>query len=413
MEEHTGGAGPGEGKLRVLHICNWYPSVLNPAEGPFIERHVKALSAHCHNEAWHIGVQPARGPWRYTRKSLRADRTFAAEVRTHRWLLIEWATWLLVAWAWATRRKRGPFDVVVLHIAYPLGTRLRSLEKMFGVPVVLAEQWSAYHYSFHANGKGLRRIRDIFGHGAPLTCVSHSLLKDIEAFSGKPQQHAMVIDNVAETSVFHYHPGSRPEEGRFFAVASWRTPKRPMALIGMMARLRDAGIRAELRLAGGGPKTEEMSRAVEELGLGDRVTLLGRLSPEAVAREMRAAHAVLHASDYETYSAVCAEALCCGTPVLASNVGGISEYVPAMDGSHLVDDNEPETWERALLAAWESLLNADRRATSEKMAARASTASVGARFHAFLRAVADRRYEIQAARPASFSDRSVLQQGQV
>jgi glycosyltransferase involved in cell wall biosynthesis len=316
-----------------------------------------------------------------------ADRSFVAEVRTRRWRFIEWATVLLVTWAWITKGRRRPFDVVVLHIAYPLGVYLRFLRWMFGVPVVLVEQWSAYHYSFNAKGRGLRRIRQIFGHGAPLVCVSRALVQDIEAFSGMTQDNVLVLDNVAETTVFHPVPGDRPVEGRFFAVASWRMPKRPLVLIGMMALLRDAGLKAELRLAGGGPMLEAMKESITSLGLEGRVTLLGRLAPEAVAVEMRRAHAFLHASDYETYSAVCAEALCCGTPVLASNVGGIKEYLPDMIGSHLVDGNEPEVWERTLRGTWASLWNADRPATAARMSARASTKVVGSRFHAFLQEV--------------------------
>lgn len=383
-------------RTRVLHICNWYPSVLNPKEGPFIERHVKAVSLYCDNEAWHIGLQPTSGTWRWTCRSSSADRTFAAEVRCHKWRLIEWVTYLLVVWAWFTRDRSKTYDVVVLHIAYPLAVRFQSLQRLFRVPIVLAEQWSAYHFSFHTRAKGLRRIRSIFDHEAPLICVSRALLTDIEVFSGIQQRCAVVIDNVAETTVFHMVTDASPIEGRFFAIANWRSPKRPLVLIEMMARLRDAGITAELRFAGGGPLTGQMNDAIIRLGLGDRVSLIGHLDPAAVAHEMRLAHGVLHASDYETYSAVCAESLCCGTPVLASDVGGIGEYLSTMEGSRLVLDNDPQTWAQELRSAWVAMLRSDRQATSARMMARASTSNVGLRFSNFLDAVVLRDKDLTA-----------------
>jgi glycosyltransferase involved in cell wall biosynthesis len=373
-------------ELRVLHICNWYPNVLGPDETPFVRRHIGSLEAHAKNTVWHIEVRHSPGKLRLERRNLYAHRTFLAFLPIRSYVIMEWATTLLLVWAWLTRDRKNGFDLVNIHIAYPLAMRTRALQRLFGIPIVLTEHWSAYHYSFNSSSAGLDRIRKIFHHDIPLICVSHALVKDIEKFSGAEQERAMVVDNVAETRHFHWQPGTQPVEGRFFAIAGWRFPKRPDVLIDMMALLRDKGIYAELRIAGDGPKMDAMKDAVHRHALSDRVRFLGHLTPDRVAAEMRSSHALLLCSDYETYSAVCAEALCTGTPVIASNVGGIPEYMTTFTGM-LVENNDGQDWSRTLERAWECTLAADRRHISAYMTERASTESVGSRYYASLQEV--------------------------
>lgn len=376
---------------RVLHICNWYPNPLGPGETPFIQRHVRSIEPHCENTVWHIEVRRNDQGWkRFVGRSRFADRTLLFLVPI-RWMLpIEWASFLLVVWAWLTRDRRRRFDLVNIHIAYPLAVHYRMLRRMFRLPVVFTEQWSAYHYSFNSSSTGLDRARSVFGHHVPLIAVSQALVRDIERFSGHEQHRVLVVDNVAETAVFHPEPGILPMEGRFLAVAGWRFPKRPDVLIDLVARAKSRGRRIDLRLVGGGPMMPDMRLRIKELGIEDQVVLLGPLPPERVAMEMRHAHALLHASDYETYCAVCAEALCVGTPVIASQVGGIPEYMTPANGA-LVERNEAEEWEHVLEAHWNGTLHADRAAIARGMFTRAGTEAVGKRYAAFLEQVLNDR----------------------
>jgi glycosyltransferase involved in cell wall biosynthesis len=365
--------------ISVLHICGWYPNVLIPAEAPFVQRHIQSLNPFCKNEVWHVEVYPSQNRTRLTRNSLWADRTLLAQTGSAKWIFLELFSLIMLVALWWRRDHSKHYDIVNIHIPYPLAVHTRFIKRMFGVPVVFIEQWSAYHYSFHSKSRGLDRIRKIFGHDTPLICVSRSLLQDIESFSGIHQGRAAVLDNVAETAFFHWKPESAPSEGRFFAIAGWRYPKRPMVLIEMMTLLRDAGIKAELRLAGDGQLMDEMKRTVEANGLSESITFLGRLNAAQAANEMRLAHTFLHCSDYETYSAVCAEALCCGTPVIASNVGGIPEYMNDITG-FLVDHNDAPTWANAIRDSWTRTLHADRRKIAEHMESRASSENVGRRY---------------------------------
>lgn len=363
----------------VLHITAWYPNPFVPHEAPFIQRHVRALDPHVHSTVWHIDVRQSKG-WRLLQRGPSADRTLVLFAPLRRWRIIEWTATILILWNWFTRDRSRPVDLVNFHIAYPNCTHIRLLRRVMRRPLVITEHYSAYRIGFNTTTKGADRIRRIFHAEVPVIVVSRSLQGDIERFAGAPHPQFHVVDNAVDTTVFRPRQDQAPQAGRFFAIAGWRSPKRPDLLLDALAALRAQGHDVRLRMAGDGPNLPAIREQITALGLGPHVELLGQLDDKSVAEEMRLAHALVHASDHETYSAVCAEALCCGTPVIASRVGGIPEFVNEGMGV-LVSLNTAEAWSAAWRDAWGPLLVCDRARIASKMAARAGAVTVGARYH--------------------------------
>jgi glycosyltransferase involved in cell wall biosynthesis len=76
------------------------------------------------------------------------------------------------------------------------------------------------------------------------------------------------------------------------------------------------------------------------------VNYLGSKPPDEVAGILQNSDYFLHASEIETFSIVIAEALSTGTPVLASNVGAISELVNSKNG--VLTSNTIDAWVKGL-----------------------------------------------------------------
>ncbi|UBF25924.1 glycosyltransferase family 1 protein [Kovacikia minuta CCNUW1] len=72
-----------------------------------------------------------------------------------------------------------------------------------------------------------------------------------------------------------------------------------------------------------GHERERIEEIVAELGMGDRVHFPGRLSPEELPTYYAAADVSVVPSHYEPFGLVAIEAMACGTPVVASDVGGL------------------------------------------------------------------------------------------
>ena len=107
-------------------------------------------------------------------------------------------------------------------------------------------------------------------------------------------------------------------------------------LIHAIAHLKSQGIKVCLAVIGGESdqtetnKSEEMIRLQsirENAGISELVTFLGTRSQDTLPYYYSAAEAVVVPSYYESFGMVALEAMACGTPVVASQVGGLAFLV--------------------------------------------------------------------------------------
>ncbi len=78
-----------------------------------------------------------------------------------------------------------------------------------------------------------------------------------------------------------------------------------------------------LAVVGGGYAEAEYKKLAEKLGISNRVTFFGSVERQKLPLFYRSADVVVVPSDTESFSLVAAEALACGTPVVASDNAGL------------------------------------------------------------------------------------------
>ncbi|MBM3151070.1 MAG: glycosyltransferase family 1 protein [Chloroflexi bacterium] len=132
--------------------------------------------------------------------------------------------------------------------------------------------------------------------------------------------------------------GSQPGDRTVLFVGRIEPLKGLDTLIRAMAELRfqEAGGRVCLVIIGGDPDgdadgmTAEMARVqqlCDDLCLGKLVVFLGRRGQDTLPYYYSAAEALVMPSHYESFGMVALEAMACGTPVIASQVGGLAFLV--------------------------------------------------------------------------------------
>lgn len=148
--------------------------------------------------------------------------------------------------------------------------------------------------------------------------------------------------------------GGADGTGRWRALAPYLLalgPPRPHKNLGLavdvLAGL--AGRRPRLRLViAGMPEGEggKLRRRARERGVGDRLTLLGRLDDAGLRAAYGHAAVFVFPSRYEGFGLPPLEAAACGAPVVASAVGALPEVLGGT--VPLLDPDRPEAWVEAV-----------------------------------------------------------------
>jgi glycogen(starch) synthase len=120
--------------------------------------------------------------------------------------------------------------------------------------------------------------------------------------------------------------------------------KDPVALVRATALMEHD---AELVLVGDGPLRGEVERAARELGVNERVRLVGGVHRSHVASHLATADIFALPSTYEELGTAIVEAMAAGLPVVATHTGGIPTLVRD-DAGVLVPPGDPQQLARAL-----------------------------------------------------------------
>lgn len=165
-----------------------------------------------------------------------------------------------------------------------------------------------------------------------------------------------------DTSHFYPIPGDEakavvgiPEKDRMLLFVGRIEPLKGVdTLVRAIAHMRKLGVLGKcphyLAIIGGEPDVSpenmdaEMKRLQElchTLGIGDLVLFLGKRDQNLLPYYYSAAEVVIMPSHYESFGMVALEAMACGTPVVASQVGGLAYLVQDNVTGVLIPDGDP------------------------------------------------------------------------
>lgn len=347
----------------TLWLASWYPDRINPFDGDFIQRHAQAVSEYSAITVIHVvqyGTQievPQKKVEIKEAGNLKEYTLYFHFKRTGIPLLdkIIYNGKYYLTYSRFIRnyfKAAGLPDLVHVHVPMKSGVIAKWIKKKWNIPYILSEHSSAYdtlvpdNY-FNRSAYYRHRVSGIFKHAAKVTTVSGVLGKRLQEIFNLPS--CAVIHNVVDTTVFF--PGvNKPPVFRFFHASTMDHAKNVEGILRVLAELKTCCNNWECTLAGW--ETPQLRQLAASLGLDKMVRWAGILSHEQVAMEMQYAHALVMFSRYENFPCIIIEALCCGLPVIATNVGGIPEAVNDSNG-WLVPSGD----ERGLLEAMIRMIN--------------------------------------------------------
>ena len=268
--------------------------------------------------------------------------------------------------------RSGPFDVI--HDNQTLSYGVLMARAMLGRPVV-----ATVHHPLDLDVRnGLRHIASVAARAQRIAWYpwrmqpfvarrldavvfpSHASAEMTARLWSLPRERLHVAYNGVDVRAFSPDASAEREPGALLFVGNAEDYNKGVvfALRAMALLPRSCG--AHLYLVGGPSGAPRIAPAeIARLPIEDRVTIVGRVSEADLAQWYRRAEALLSPSLYEGFGLPAAEAMACGTPVIASDAGALPEVVADGETGVIV----PAADERALADAITSLLaDPDRRA---------------------------------------------------
>jgi teichuronic acid biosynthesis glycosyltransferase TuaC len=228
-------------------------------------------------------------------------------------------------------------DVVCNFWLYPEGYATVAVARRLGIPSVVGSIGSDLNRYADPASRWLTR-RAMKRATAVVTKSDHLRQRAIQL--GIDGRKVRTVRNGCNPSVFHLADRTTAraqlavddKAELVLFVGRLDTAKGIEELLEAFASL--ASRRPNLRLAyvGDGPGGEHLRSRAKHLALEDRITLIGACLSQKVAQWLAAANVLALPSYNEGYPNVVIEALSCGRPVIATNVGGIPELVTEKSG---------------------------------------------------------------------------------
>lgn len=203
------------------------------------------------------------------------------------------------------------------------------LSNLLDIPVV-----RVFH-GFERAGVGMR-VRELLSTGRSVVNSEQTRREFVDHLGYEPD--GIVYPGV---DIDRFHPAAKPaferDEWTMLFVGRFVEAKGIFDLVDAVAELSDD---AHLRIVGRGD-TDALAERIRARGVESRITIEGPVPHDELPGYYAAADALCLPSRYESFGMVNVEAMACGTPVVTTNLEGITEYAVDRETTLLVPPNSP------------------------------------------------------------------------
>ena len=189
--------------------------------------------------------------------------------------------------------------------------------------------------------------KDLIKSSRKIIAVSDSLRGDLRSEFGADTQ-IDVVHNGVDTVQFDFKASAGRGDSYILYVGRLDGRKGLFNLIKAFKSIA-ASTDTKLVICGEGPIKEQLVSLCQQLSIDKRVTFTGFVDFKTLVSLYQNASIFISPSTYETGPITILEAMSCGTPVITTNVGMVSELIDGINGEVLAN-NEPRTISEACIA---------------------------------------------------------------
>ena len=339
--------------MKVLWLASWYPNQINPYEGDFVQRHARAVAAYSDVTVVYLS-QAGETLTINNPQVVEQEKDNAVEKITFfkfkktgiKWLdkikynIIYYKTYKKIIKAYL--KTNGRPDLVHVHVPMKAGMIAIWMKRHWSIPYIVSEHSSLYNRfspgNFHQRNFLYRyNVKRVFNKAKAVTNVSAAVGNELKSLFDLAD--VRVIHNTVDISLFNYQQHAQPKF-RFIHVSTLTHQKNVEGILNAVKSLSNR--RQDFELVVVGPIDSELIQMTDMLNLASLVAYTGEITYAEVASQMQHASALVMFSRHENFPCVIIEALCCGLPCIATNVGGVPEAVDNKNGIVVESENETQ-----------------------------------------------------------------------
>jgi glycosyltransferase involved in cell wall biosynthesis len=259
---------------------------------------------------------------------------------------------------------RWPFHVLHAHTAYPDGYAayrfMRSFRRDYpGVRFVIGVGGSDVYVQPGRSRAHRRKIVKALGDADAVLGVSRALCRKVRHMV--PGARCVAVPNGVDAMRFDLTEEQRGELGRLrmdldvkddqvvLFVGNMLFSKGIRDLLSAFCEVQRTRPKTFLVLVGRTQEKGYVLGTAEKQGIADRVRIIGSVNPEEIPKWMHLGDTFVLPSHTEGMPNVVLEAMAAGKPVIATDVGGVSEVIQDGVSGVLVPPKDPESLKRAML----------------------------------------------------------------
>jgi glycosyltransferase involved in cell wall biosynthesis len=233
--------------------------------------------------------------------------------------------------------------LVHLNVVWKAAIWVMYLKKTYRLRYVVTESWAGYKVDnpdniFQRSFFQKKITRYIYQNCLNFISITKDLVTVCQRLYG-PIQHC-IVENAVDRNLFYYEP-PQPNKIKLVHVSTMNYQKNTIGLLQTLAAMPLENYNLELTLIGPADATI-INMVNNNKGLKECTVITGNIPYAQVATYMRQSDIFVLFSRYENLPCVILEALCCGVPVITTDVGGIREVMNDSNGILIENENEAQ-----------------------------------------------------------------------
>jgi glycosyltransferase involved in cell wall biosynthesis len=337
-----------QGKIKVLFLSSWYPTLQQPTLGNFVEKHAEAAAWYADVSVIHVCFTDDTADIGKLQHYQKNKVEVYIKYLKKRSSSIPYISSISKMFQWRKHYKKifkevygeKKPDVIHANVTIPVSLIARQFSRSKKISYIISEHWTGFlPQDPNKPGKHWSWYRKAANKAAFIAPVTMNLGKAMKTFGITTPMK--VVPNVVDTDLFVPLP-KHVEKFHLLHISSLNENQKNFnGIIEAISLLKKTRGDFVLDVISDG-NIDSYNQKIKECNLAENIVFHGKKNAPEIAEILGKSHLLLLFSRYENFPCVIAEAFSCGVPVISTNVGGIAEYLSNANGTFIQDENIEE-----------------------------------------------------------------------